>query len=173
MEAQQCVKLTRTNRPFGLTIKLSRHLAARQPFGCRMRATPRVSSRACGRHLIPLFVLLALFRTGALDRSVRVHLASGETGFLVAIPRGKHPFPSRTRQLSPPGPMILRWQRRGKVGRCQDKNKRLSTPSRAFFFFPFRSRCSAQPEGRDRKNALALHRFGVARCCAAACQPQN
>jgi hypothetical protein len=27
VEAQQCVKLTRTNRPFGLTIKLSQSVA--------------------------------------------------------------------------------------------------------------------------------------------------
>src|SRR5260370_26923488 len=37
--------------------------------------------------------------------------------FPVAIPEGPHPFPSRTRKLSPPGPMVLRWQRRGRVGR--------------------------------------------------------
>ena len=30
---------------------------------------------------------------------------------------GKHPFPSRTRQLSPPAPMILAGQLVGKVGR--------------------------------------------------------
>ena len=33
--------------------------------------------------------------------------------------RGKHPYPSRTRWLSPGRPMILRWGRRGKAGGCQ------------------------------------------------------
>src|SRR5262245_30859955 len=37
--------------------------------------------------------------------------------FPVASPEGPHPFPFRTRKLSPPGPMVLRWQRRGRVGR--------------------------------------------------------
>ena len=39
--------------------------------------------------------------------------------FPVALPEGPHPFPFRTRKLSPPGPMVLRWQRRGRVGRCR------------------------------------------------------
>ena len=30
---------------------------------------------------------------------------------------GKHPFPSRTRQLSPPAPMVLAGQLVGRVGR--------------------------------------------------------
>ena len=38
----------------------------------------------------------------------------------VAIAEGKHPFPFRTRQLSPPALMILRGRPRGKVGRRRD-----------------------------------------------------
>ena len=38
---------------------------------------------------------------------------------LVTMPEGFHPFPSRTRKLRPPGPMILGLQSPGKVGRCQ------------------------------------------------------
>src|ERR1700690_1896660 len=41
------------------------------------------------------------------------------TSFLVVLPQGSHPFPSRTRKLSLAGPMILRWQRRGNVGHRQ------------------------------------------------------
>ena len=37
--------------------------------------------------------------------------------FSVTIAVGSHPFPSRTRQLSPPAPMVLRWKRLGRVGR--------------------------------------------------------
>ena len=40
--------------------------------------------------------------------------------FLVAIPRGSHPFPSRTRKLSLAGPMILHGQLCGNVGRRRD-----------------------------------------------------
>ena len=38
---------------------------------------------------------------------------------LVVIVEGLHPFPSRTRKLSPPTPMVLRGKPRGRVGRCQ------------------------------------------------------
>src|SRR5579864_5153024 len=34
----------------------------------------------------------------------------------VTIAAGKHLFPSRTQQLSPPAPMVLPWQRGGRVG---------------------------------------------------------
>jgi hypothetical protein len=42
-----------------------------------------------------------LFRDSSLPIFCRL------INFLVAIPRGSHPFPSRTRKLSPAGPMIL------------------------------------------------------------------
>ena len=62
----------------------------------------------------------------------RLHLE-----FLVVIPRGIHPFPSRTRKLSPAGPMILHGQLCGNVGRRQDKNKRPKQPQTASAFFVF------------------------------------
>jgi hypothetical protein len=39
--------------------------------------------------------------------------------FLAAIPERSHPFPSRTRKLSSPGPMVLQGQPCGRVGRCR------------------------------------------------------
>ena len=39
--------------------------------------------------------------------------------FLVAMAEGSHPFPSRTRKLSPLAPMVLPWRRGGRVGNCQ------------------------------------------------------
>src|SRR5712691_2478732 len=39
-------------------------------------------------------------------------------GGVVTIAEGKHPFPSRTRPLSLPAPMILWGQPHGKIGRC-------------------------------------------------------
>ena len=41
--------------------------------------------------------------------------------FPVTLAEGSHPFPSRTRQLSPPAPMVLHWQRCGRVGRRRIK----------------------------------------------------
>ncbi len=56
----------------------------------------------------------------------------------MAIAEGKHPFPSRTRKLSPPAPMVLRGQLRGRVGRCRDKlNGKAHTNSKCGLF-PFR-----------------------------------
>ena len=38
---------------------------------------------------------------------------------LVTTAEGNHAFPSRTRPLSPPAPMVLGPQGPGRVGRCQ------------------------------------------------------
>jgi hypothetical protein len=50
------------------------------------------------------------------------------------MPEGFHPFPSRTRKLRPPGPMILGPQGPGKVGRCQVSVKRPSFIDGLFAF---------------------------------------
>jgi hypothetical protein len=39
--------------------------------------------------------------------------------FPAAIPERPHPFPSRTRKLSSPGPMVLQGELCGRVGRCR------------------------------------------------------
>jgi hypothetical protein len=39
----------------------------------------------------------------------------------VILPRGFHPFPSRTRKLSPAGPIVLHAKVCGRVGRCRHK----------------------------------------------------
>src|SRR6202043_382977 len=41
----------------------------------------------------------------------------------VILPRGFHPFPSRTRKLSPAGPMVLHAKVCGRVGSCRHKIK--------------------------------------------------
>ncbi len=46
--------------------------------------------------------------------------------FPVVIGEGSHPFPFRTRKLSPLPPMVLRGKLRGRVGHCRDY---LSSPS--------------------------------------------
>src|SRR3979411_1756814 len=49
--------------------------------------------------------------------SFRPRLFAVELAGSVAMAEGKHPFPFRTRQLSPPAPMVLPRQRGGRVGR--------------------------------------------------------
>src|ERR1700747_2555746 len=44
----------------------------------------------------------------------------------VAIAKGKHPVPFRTRKLSPSAPMVLRGGPRGRVGRCRTYVKRVA-----------------------------------------------
>src|SRR5438105_13598313 len=50
---------------------------------------------------------------GSLNALLRANLWK-ETS--VTIAAGKHLFPSRTQQLSPSAPMVLGWQRSGRVG---------------------------------------------------------
>ena len=69
--------------------------------------------------------------------------------FPVALPEGPHPFPFRTRSLSPPGPMVLCGQLRGRVGRCWDYFRRSEsswTPPPASSFWI--SRCVCMPARR-------------------------
>ena len=55
--------------------------------------------------------------------------------FPVVLPEGPHPFPYRTRKLSPPRPMILLPRGSGKVGHCRvTKRARWSKDQRAFSF---------------------------------------
>ena len=51
----------------------------------------------------------------------------------VILPRGFHPFPSRTRKLSPAGPMLLHAKVCGRVGRCRHKLKATFRNERGLF----------------------------------------
>ncbi len=66
------------------------------------------------------YFLLSHSRSFARDE-LRNPFASFE--FPVVIPRGSHPFPSRTRKLSLAGPMILHGQLCGNVGHRLAKEK--------------------------------------------------
>src|SRR5688572_8682945 len=55
--------------------------------------------------------------------------------FLVAMPERPHPFPSRTRKLSSPGPMVLQGRLCGRVGRCRGFFRGPAITSRALLFF--------------------------------------
>ena len=54
--------------------------------------------------------------------------------FLVATPERSHPFPSRTRKLSSPGPMVLQAQACGRVGRCRGFEGSLERVGPLLFF---------------------------------------
>ena len=54
--------------------------------------------------------------------------------FLVATPERSHPFPSRTRKLSSPGPMVLQGQPCGRVGRCRGFEGSIERSSPLLFF---------------------------------------
>jgi hypothetical protein len=70
--------------------------------------------------VVALKVLLCTaFKTSRRDRlELRLAIAAGSK-FLAPMAAGSHPFPSRTRQLSSPAPMIVGPQGPSKVGRCQ------------------------------------------------------
>ena len=54
-------------------------------------------------------------------RVIRGRPAAGcASGFAVAIAKGFHPFPFRTRPLSPSEPMVLHGKLCGRVGRCRE-----------------------------------------------------
>jgi hypothetical protein len=93
VEASQGVELTGTNRPSGLASTFFVCFASTVRF-------PR-----CGR-----------YRTGPGLRSWPVR-SSHLHSVSVAMAKGKHPVPFRTRKLSPSAPMVLRGGPRGRVGR--------------------------------------------------------
>ena len=57
------------------------------------------------------------------------------TNWLSTSARGPHPFPFRTRSLSPAAPMVLRPRGRGRVGRRQPIPSKPALLARAGFFF--------------------------------------
>jgi hypothetical protein len=65
-------------------------------------------------------LLYAAFRRDRLE--LRLDVATGSR-FLAVIAAGSHPFPYRTRQLSPPAPMVVGPQGPSRVGRRQDKQE--------------------------------------------------
>src|SRR5208283_1208095 len=67
----------------------------------------------------------------------------------VILPRGFHPFPSRTRKLSPAGPMVLHAKVCGRVGSCRHKTKAT-----------FRNEC-----GLFRLGSCLCGAGALARCC--------
>src|SRR5215204_5612585 len=79
------------------------------------------------------------------------------TDFAVAISVGSHPFPSRTRKLSPPEPMVLHGKPCGRVGRCRIffLPAGAFTRQRVFFWRTARQATRAAPVPCGRLRAFA------------------
>ena len=84
----------------------------------------------------------------------------------MTLAEGLHPFPSRTRKLSPPAPMVLRWQRRGRVGRRRIKIKKPRTFPGLFCILPvfqhpgpIRSRTAHEDPGTGERTVQQSPRF--------------
>jgi hypothetical protein len=136
------VKLTSTNRPFGLIIKLSQTVFERVQTSTN-RATclclPQLvrPCRTCNASQILLSHSRAMSQSIQLDKNVMDPQKRASFKFPVITPRGSHPFPSRTRKLSLAGPMILHGQLCGNVGRRRIKiEKAVSSNRCGLFLFP-------------------------------------
>ena len=145
------MKLTSTNRPFGLIIKLSQTVFEReQTVSCLCLHSEVRLRRTCNASQILLSHSRAMSQSIQLDKNVMDPQKHASFKFPVITPRGSHPFPSRTRKLSLAGPMILHGQLCGNVGRRRIKI--MERPYRvldaAFFFsrtpssFPQHRGCS-------------------------------
>ena len=66
---------------------------------------------------------MEILRWKALRISARGSKAAQTPQFVGDLTAGVHPFPSRTRKLSPAGPMVLHAKVCGRVGRCRHKIK--------------------------------------------------
>lgn len=69
----------------------------------------------------------------------------------MALPEGPHPIPSRTRKLSPPGPMVLQSYLCGRVGRCRNlfRKPRSGQLERGFFVLKTRAAIAAARVSED------------------------
>src|SRR4030066_879472 len=69
------------------------------------------------------------------DRSARRTRVKRVFRLSVAMAERKHPFPSRTRKLSSPAPMVLRGYPRGRVGRRRINLQALAPETEQGVFF--------------------------------------
>ena len=106
MEAQQCVELTSTNRSCGLTIT--------RPWSRSLTMQSRSLSQSPGQRRV---------REGSKLFDCQNSPDCGgrrKTVFPLSIERGPHPFPFRTRKLSPASAMVLPGILGGRVAREWD-----------------------------------------------------
>ena len=89
------------------------------PQGVELTGTNRSEILINATQLLVVALEVLLYTAFPRDRlELRLAVATG-IKFLASMAAGSHPFPSRTRQLSPPAPMIVGPQGPSKVGRCQ------------------------------------------------------
>ena len=97
----------------------------------RTQATDFCPARVSGHP--PALIQCSRGPTPARGGLAHSRSAAAAGAFPVVIGEGSHPFPFRTRKLSPLPPMVLRAQVRGRVGHCREYS---SEPAerRAFSF---------------------------------------
>ena len=143
MNAPRGVEPTGPNRPCGLALFNSSYSGGLSPFERCLKTPARGSCPDAS-------LKERLRRNGS--PCIRCH-----TTFLpVAMAAGFHPFPFRTRPLSPPAPMVLRGQPRGRVGRRRHKIPTApedSTPPGPFLCLARVARRLAASERRTRWSA--------------------
>ncbi len=121
VEVQQWMELTNTNRSRAYPQQSLTHVVSQY-------ALSFVS------HLV--FRELSLnFKKNRFNSFNRTDILLKQKSSLVMMAEGIHAFPSRTRPLSPPAPMVLEPQGSGRVGHCQAiDSKKLTTLMVSFFF---------------------------------------
>jgi hypothetical protein len=169
------MELTRTNRSGGLTTYFSRRWSSRScdrrhaaphaavrgapgevqvvtynhpsPLRCLSASsdgTPSSDRSACSLNEPSCHRARSLL-TCARDRRHSRPCFALRQFFLATIPERSHPFPSRTRKLSSPGPMVLQGQPCGRVGRRRGFEGPLSRAG----LLLFRPRHSRRPAAAD------------------------
>ena len=86
--------------------------------------SPRALRRICRRDSAETPAFARFASHGVAGRGGAV-----STGFPVVIGEGPHPFPFRTRKLSPLPPMVLQGRLCGRVGHCREYPRKGPTPS--------------------------------------------
>ena len=78
---------------------------------------------------------------------------------LVLMTQGVHPFPYRTRKLSPVVPKIVPWRRGVKIGRCQHLIVSISLCKTALRFY--------EPYSCVLQCVYGMGEYGLRTCCTA------
>src|SRR5258708_30447298 len=98
----------------------------------------------------------------AQDFGSRLRRRESASSLSVITPRGFHPFPSRTRELSPAGPMVLHAKVCGRLGRRRHKIKGQSERSGWPFPFLRRAVCLSKEPSHGKSRLVAV--FGGGEC---------
>ena len=106
---------------FSRPVLIGRGLGARARYG---RLTGAAVTPALTPDLFAADAATPTPRHGSRDAMPGSEMRRKAERFPVTIAAGSHPFPSRTRKLSLPAPMVLGGRPSGRVGRCRNLSQR-------------------------------------------------